>query len=189
MLDYRIKGLYAITPNNNLDIALIEGVITEHKVNILQYRHKTDNEQRKLYEAQLLRELCSTHNTLFVVNDDINLCEKVGADGVHLGQDDDSIHIARAQLGEKSIIGVSCYNQIERAIKAQNEGANYVALGALFESKTKPNAKNCPLSVVREASEKLSIPIVGIGGITFANQQLAFDAGCDAVAMINELFD
>jgi len=189
MLNPRIQGLYAITPNKKVDIARIEGVITKHKVTILQYRHKTDNEKLKYYEAVQLRELCSIHNTLFIVNDDINLCQKVGADGVHLGKNDSSVQLARAQLGANSIIGVSCYNQLDLAITAQNEGANYVAFGALFKSKTKPNAKHCPLSVVKQAAEKLTIPIVGIGGITFDIQQLAFDAGCNAVAMIHEFFD
>lgn len=189
MLDQRIQGLYAITPNKNLDIALIEGVISKHQVNILQYRHKTDNKQRKLDEAQQLRELCLIHNTLFIINDDINLCQNIGADGVHLGQNDASILVARTQLGKDSIIGVSCYNQLELAIQAQNQGANYVAFGALFASNTKPNAKHCPLSVVRQARDSLSLPIVGIGGVTFSNQHLAFDAGCDAVAMVKGLFE
>ena len=185
----KIQGLYAITPNKNLDIALVEGLIIKHQVNILQYCHKTDNEQLRLHEASQLRELCQTHNTLFIINDDINLCEKVGADGVHLGQNDASVQAARAQLGNNALVGVSCYNQLELAIQAQSQGANYVAFGALFTSSTKPNAKNCPLSVVTQAKKRLHLPIVGIGGITFDNQQQAFDAGCDAVAMINELFD
>ena len=189
MLNQQIQGLYAITPNKKIDIAMIEGVISKHKVTTLQYRHKTDNEQLKYFEAAQLRELCSTHNTLFIVNDDINLCQKVDADGVHLGKTDSSIKTARAQLGGKAIIGVSCYNQLDLAITAQNEGASYVAFGALFKSKTKVNAKHCPLSVVQQAAEIITIPIVGIGGITFANQQHAFDAGCNAVAMIDELYD
>lgn len=189
MLDQRIQGLYGITPNNNLNIALIERVITEHQVNILQYRHKTNDEQLKLDEAQQLLDICLTHNTLFIVNDDINLCQKVGADGVHLGKSDSSVHIARTQLGANSIIGVSCYNQLDLAIKAQSEGASYVAFGALFASSTKPNAKHCPLSVIEQAKSKLSLPIVGIGGITFDNQHLALDAGCDAVAMVKGMFE
>jgi thiamine-phosphate pyrophosphorylase len=188
MLDQRIQGLYAITPNKNLDIALIEGVITKHQVNILQYRHKTDNEQLKFDEASQLRELCSAHNTLFIINDDINLCEKVGAEGVHLGQNDASIQVARAQLGKDFIIGISCYNQLDLAIKAKSRGANYVAFGALFKSSTKPNAKHCPLSIVTQAKKELHLPIVGVGGVTFENQQQALDAGCDAVAMIDALF-
>ena len=188
MLDQRIQGLYGITPNNNLNIALIEHVITKHQVNILQYRHKTNDEQLKLDEAQQLLDLCLTHNTLFIVNDDINLCEKVGAHGVHLGQNDTSINTAREQLGEKAIIGMSCYNQLQLAFDAQEIGANYVAFGSLFNSATKPTAKHCPLSVIKSAKEKLKLPIVGIGGINFENQKLAFEAGCDAVAMLNGLF-
>ena len=188
MLDQRIQGLYGITPNNNLNIALIERVITEHQVNILQYRHKTNDDQLKLNEAQQLLDLCLTHNTLFIVNDDINLCEKVGADGVHLGQNDTSIKTAREQLGEKAIIGVSCYNKLQLAFEAEAMGADYVAFGTLFNSITKPTASHCPLSVINSAKEKIKLPIVGIGGITFDNQRLAFESGCDAVAMLNGLF-
>ena len=188
MLDQRIQGLYGITPNNNLNIALIERVITEHQVNILQYRHKTNDDQLKLNEAQQLLDLCLTHNTLFIVNDDINLCEKVGADGVHLGQNDTPINTAREQLGEKAIIGVSCYNQLQLAFDAEEMGANYVAFGALFSSITKPTASHCPLSVIKSAKEQIKLPIVGIGGVTFENKKLAFAAGCNAVAMLNGLF-
>ena len=188
MLDQRIQGLYGITPNNNLNIALIERVITEYQVNILQYRHKTNDEQLKLNEAQQLLDLCLTHNTLFIVNDDINLCEKVGADGVHLGQKDAPINTVRKQLGEKAIIGVSCHNQLQLAFEAEAMGADYVAFGTLFNSITKPTACRCPLSVIKSAKEKLNLPIVGIGGITFDNQKLAFESGCDAVAMLNGLF-
>ena len=188
MLDQRIQGLYGITPNNNLNIALIERIFNEHKVNILQYRHKTNNDKLKLEEAKQLLELCLQHNTLFIVNDDINLCEKVGADGIHLGQNDTSINTAREQLGEKVIIGVSCYNQLQLAFEAEEMGANYVAFGSLFSSITKPTASECPLSVIKAAKEKIKLPIVGIGGITFENQRFAFHAGCDAVAMLNGLF-
>ena len=188
MLDQRIQGLYGITPNNNLNIALIERIFKEHRVNILQYRHKSNNDKLKLEEAKRLLELCLQHNTLFIVNDDINLCEKVGADGVHLGHKDTSINIAREQLGDKAIIGVSCYNQLQLAFEAEEMGANYVAFGSLFSSITKPTASKCPLSVIKTAKEKIQLPIVGIGGITFENQRLAFQAGCDAVAMLNGLF-
>ena len=163
-------------------------MITEHQVNILQYRHKTNDDQLKLNEAEQLLDICLTHNTLFIVNDDINLCEKVGADGVHLGQEDTPINIAREQLGEKAIIGISCYNQIQLALEAEAMGANYVAFGALFKSIAKPTAIHCPLSVIKSAKEKLKLPIVGIGGITFENEGLAFEAGCDAVAMLKGLF-
>ena len=101
MLNQKIQGLYGITPNKDLNISLIKSVIKKHKVNILQYRHKTQDEKIKLEEAKYLLALCKEHNTLFIVNDDINLCEKVGADGVHLGKNDIEINFARKQLGEE----------------------------------------------------------------------------------------
>jgi thiamine-phosphate pyrophosphorylase len=83
---------------------------------------------------------------------------------------------------------MSCYDDINLAKQAQDQGANYVAFGALFPSNTKPNAINCSLDTIAQAKQVLNIPIVGIGGVNFKNQQQAFDAGCDAVAMINALF-
>ena len=115
MLNQRIKGLYGITPDKDLNIALIENAIKKHKVNILQYRRKIQDEKRKLDEATQLLELCLQHNTLFIVNDDVNLCKKIGADGVHLGQNDVDVSSARHLLGKKFIIGVSCHNDLELA--------------------------------------------------------------------------
>ncbi|AXE62711.1 thiamine phosphate synthase [Candidatus Thioglobus sp. NP1] len=189
MLNQKIQGLYGITPNKDLNISLIKNVIKKHKVNILQYRHKTQDEKIKLEEAKYLLTLCKEHNTLFLVNDDINLCEKVGADGVHLGKNDIEISLARKQLGEKFIIGVSCYNNPERAIEAQDIGANYVAFGSIFNSKTKPSAPHCSLSIIENIKNEINIPIVGIGGITFENQKYAYAAGCDSVAMLEGLFN
>ncbi len=184
----KISGIYAITPNKNLDLNIVEQAIVTHKISLLQYRHKTTDASIKLNEAKQLQQLCLRHNTLFIINDDINLAQKIGADGVHLGKNDAPILTAREQLGDKAIIGVSCYNDIKLAKIAQNNGANYVAFGALFTSLTKPNAPRCSLDVVTQAKQILTIPVVGIGGINLDNQQQAFDAGCDGVAMINALF-
>ena len=188
MLNQKIKGLYGITPNKDLNITLIEDVIKKHKVHILQYRHKTQDAKRKLDEATQLLELCLQYNTLFIVNDDVDLCKKVGADGVHLGQSDSDVNSARSQLGEKYIIGVSCHNNLKLAIEAEINGADYVALGAIFNSTTKPNAASCSLSTIQKIKSNINIPIVGIGGITFENQQSALDAGCNSIAMIEGLF-
>ena len=184
----KISGIYAITPNKILDLNAIEQAIIAHKISVLQYRHKTTDVSIKLNEAKQLQQLCLRHNTLFIINDDINLAQKIKADGVHLGKDDTSIEVARAKLGSDAIIGVSCYNDIKLAKIAQDKGVNYVAFGALFPSNTKPNAPHCPLDIIMQAKQALAIPIVGIGGVDFDNQQQALDAGCDAVAMINALF-
>jgi len=171
-----------------LNLDTIEKAIVTHKISILQYRHKTTDASVKLNEAKQLQQLCLRHNTLFIINDDINLAQKIGADGVHLGKSDASILTARQQLGNDAMIGVSCYNDIELAKTAQSQGADYVAFGALFSSQTKPNAPQCPLDVITQAKQVITIPIVCIGGIDFSNQHQAFDAGCVAVAMINALF-
>ena len=184
----KISGIYAITPDKKLDLNLAEQAIEQHQINTLQYRHKTTDALIKLNEAKQLQQLCLRHNTLFIINDDINLAEKINADGVHLGKNDASIQYARQQLGGHAIIGMSCYDDINLAKQAQDQGANYVAFGALFPSNTKPNAINCSLDTIAQAKQVLNIPIVGIGGVNFKNQQQAFDAGCDAVAMINALF-
>ncbi len=182
-----MSNIYTITPNTSLNPTL-ERVIIEHQVSILQYRRKINDDNVKLKEAYALRLLCLKHNILFIINDDINLAERIHANGVHLGKNDGSIQQARQQLGNAAIIGISCYDDIDLALQAQNQGANYVAFGSLFNSNTKPNAPHCPLSLITKAKQILHIPIVGIGGIDFHNQQRAFDAGCDAVAMINTLF-
>lgn len=184
----KIQGIYAITADNPINLSLIEKIITQHKISILQYRRKTTNDALKLTEATKLRQLCLQHHTLFIINDDINLAQKVGADGVHLGKCDNSIHTARSILGEDAVIGVSCYNNISLAQTAQAQGASYVAFGTLFTSNTKPNAPDCALEIVTRAKLVIDIPIVGIGGIDFSNKTTAFSAGCDAVAMINALF-
>ena len=188
MLNQRIKGLYGITPNKNLNISIIEKAFNEHRINILQYRHKTLDEKLKIKEAKKLLKLCKQYNTLFIINDDVNLCEKVGADGVHLGQNDIDINSARSRLGKKFIIGISCHNDLELALKAQKNGANYIALGAVFKSNTKPNAAYCSFSKIQNIKSNINIPIVGIGGITFENQQSVLDAGCNSIAMIEGLF-
>jgi len=109
MLNQRIQGLYGITPDKDLNIDLIENAIKKHSINILQYRRKAVNTKTKVEEAKKLLNLCLEHNTLFIVNDDMNLCQKVGAHGLHLGQDDLNAKSARESLGNQFIIGVTCH--------------------------------------------------------------------------------
>jgi thiamine-phosphate pyrophosphorylase len=187
-LNKKISGVYAITPDEPVNFTLVEKVIIKYEINIIQYRRKTTDEKVKYTEAKKLQQLCTLHNTLFIINDDINLTEKIGADGVHLGKSDGSVVNARERLGEKAIIGASCYNDIGLAIRAEQCGASYVAFGSLFSSNTKPNAQHCSLDVITKARQLLSIPIVGIGGIDFKNSNKVFDAGCNAAAMLSYLF-
>jgi thiamine-phosphate pyrophosphorylase len=123
-----------------------------------------------------------------IVNDDIELARIVGADGVHLGRDDASIDAARAVLGAGALIGVSCYDDLSRALTAERAGASYVAFGSFFASEVKPGAVRAPIDLLRRARMALALPIVAIGGITADNAAQLVASGADAVAVISALF-
>lgn len=156
---------------------------------ILQLRNKQTVTPLIQQQAQEMRCLCHEHGALFIVNDDISLALKVGADGVHLGRDDEKLLAAREALGKHAIIGVSCYNQLTLAQQAASQGADYVAFGRFFPSKTKPDAVQAESSLLEQARQNLNIPIVAIGGITADNGAQLIQHGADALAVINALFD
>jgi len=190
MKNTAIKGLYAITDECLTLNGLLEKTaqVITGGASLVQYRAKNRDHEQQLQEAQVISALCKQRDVTFIINDDIMLAKDIGADGVHLGKDDESIQQARAVLGEHAIIGVSCYNDVELAIMAQRLGADYVAFGSFFPSATKPDAVHAPIDLLRHAKARLSISIVAIGGITPHNAPVLIDAGADAVAVIHGLF-
>jgi thiamine-phosphate pyrophosphorylase len=185
-----ISGFYAITPNttpNNYNWANVEKVL--EKISILQYRRKNISPQQKYKEVLELQAILKPYTIPLIINDDIDLAVKVNAFGVHLGKNDTSIKEAKKRLQPNQIIGVSCYNDLNLAKIAQQQGADYVAFGRIFASQTKPNVPFCSLRIITEAKKNLTIPIVGIGGITIENASQVFKAGANAVAMIKGLDD
>jgi len=186
--NYFSRTLYAITPDKPFDKYSLKSALKLHDISIVQYRRKNTDMKTLLNEAEQIKQVCQKYNALFIVNDHIELAHLCESDGIHLGGNDHSIFEARDKLGHEAIIGKSCYNSIENAITAQKEGASYVAFGAIFPSGTKPNAPTCSLETIREASNKISIPIVGIGGISFNKLDEVFEAGCNSIAMVNALF-
>lgn len=185
-----IHGLYAITPDTDDSERLIEQVsaVLDGGARILQYRNKSEDQVRHLWQANILASLCKSRNALFIINDDVSLALAVGADGVHLGRDDGDIAAARARLGPAAIIGASCYDSLELAEQAVKAGASYVAFGAVFPSATKPAAVRAPLNLFA-AAKALGVPSVAIGGISAANAAEVIAAGADAIAVIGGLFD
>ncbi|HEY7987007.1 MAG TPA: thiamine phosphate synthase [Methylophilaceae bacterium] len=182
----RISGLYAITPDFT-DLAmllpLIEAAIAGG-ASVLQYRNKM--QAPHIENIQSLAALSREKNIFCIANDSLQLAQY--ADGVHLGKDDSDIALARQRLGANKIIGVSCYNSLERAMVAEEAGADYVAFGSMFDSTTKPDAPRATLELLREARSRLKIPIVAIGGITLQNAHEVAAAGADAAAVINAVF-
>lgn len=185
-----LHGLYAITDSQLLQgkfSASVEQAL-QGGVRILQYRDKTSDSATRLQQAETLKALCLQHGARLIINDDIELAARVDADGVHLGKNDANIHKARKTLGEGKIIGVSCYNQLELAIQAQQQGANYVAFGRFFTSQTKPDAVSAPLDIISQAKQVLDIPVCCIGGINLDNAAQLILQGADMLAVIHAIF-
>lgn len=156
-------------------------------VRLVQYRDKSDDQERRQEEARALVELCHETGARLIVNDDIELAASVAADGVHLGKDDADITQARQRLGNDAIIGVSCYNEFSRAVEAERKGANYVAFGSVFTSPIKPDASRAPLHLLQQARDELDIPVCAIGGINADNIGKVAATGAHLFAVISAL--
>lgn len=189
-LSARIKGLYAITPDEpdtaellrKVRLALLGGA------QVVQYRNKTAAAALLLKQAQALRTLTREFAATLIVNDDAALARQVEADGVHLGGEDGSVADARALLGGEKIVGVSCYNRLALAQEAVRQGADYVAFGSFFSSTVKPDAVVATPELLRQARRELHVPIVAIGGITARNGAQLLEAGAGALAVISAVF-
>jgi len=181
------RGLYAITDGPRADLLDICVAAIDGGAAMLQYRDKTRDEARRRDEASALVALCRKRDVPLIVNDDVALAAAVEAAGVHLGENDGDIAAARDRLGASAIIGVSCYDSIERARMLAAAGADYLAFGAFFASPTKPNARVATPALLREA-KMLGLPLVAIGGITPHNGAMLIDAGADFLAAITAVF-
>jgi thiamine-phosphate pyrophosphorylase len=180
-------GLYVITDGPRPDLLPAAAAALRSGAVLLQYRDKTADAQRRLAEARALNMLCSDHGALLIINDDIGLAAACGARAVHLGEDDVDIVQARALLGADAVIGVSCYDDLERARQLAAAGADYLAFGAFFPSPTKPQARRAGLDLLRD-SAGLGLPRVAIGGIRADNAAPLIAAGANYLAVISDVF-
>ncbi len=185
----KLRGLYAITDSELLKGKLLPYVEAALKggATLLQYRDKSTDEARRLREAEALRELCNRYGAALIINDDAELAARLGV-GLHLGQTDGSLSVARALLGRKAIIGGTCHAQLELAEAAAREGASYVAFGRFFNSNTKPGAPAASLELLATAKAKVNLPIVAIGGVTLDNAPALIAHGASMVAVVHGLF-
>ncbi|KPJ93227.1 MAG: hypothetical protein AMJ53_07775 [Gammaproteobacteria bacterium SG8_11] len=187
-----LRGLYVITPAlpkanspkllRDVELALRGGA------HLVQYRDKSRDRTRRLAEATKLMKLCNRYHAIFIVNDDVELAAAIQAHGVHLGGEDTPLAQARQRLGDQAIIGASCYNRLELAVNAQQQGADYVAFGRFFPSRTKPQAVPADVALLRHAKAQLHLPIVAIGGITAQNGAQLIAAGADMLAVVDAVF-
>lgn len=183
------RGLYLVTPDETDSNRLCQRVRAVLPfAACLQYRNKGATPALRGQQAALLQALCADADVPLIVNDESALALSVGAAGVHLGADDGGIAAARAVLGSDAMIGVSCYDDLQRAVAARHAGADYIAFGAFFPSPSKPDACHADPALLRDAAT-LGLPRVAIGGITPDNAGVLVDAGADLVAVISGVFD
>lgn len=184
------RGLYAITPDDSDTDRLVERVdrILQAGAIWLQYRNKSAAPGLRARQARALQPVCRRHGVPLIINDDWRLAAVIEADGVHLGEDDGGLAMARGALGPTAIVGASCYDDAALAVRAVAAGASYVAFGAFFPSPTKCAVRQARPSLLATVAA-LDVPRVAIGGITPDNARSLIDAGAEMIAAISGVFD
>jgi hydroxymethylpyrimidine kinase/phosphomethylpyrimidine kinase/thiamine-phosphate diphosphorylase len=177
-----IKGLYLITDHGDRLIERISRALSGG-VSVLQYRNKEKDFPARLAEGRELRALCASRGVTFIVNDDLRLAVELGADGVHLGQEDGSVEEARGLLGPGKIIGISTHT-LEEAVRAEAAGADYIGFGAMYPTGSKEVRHMPGPAALAAVKAEVGIPVVAIGGINRENAGTVIDAGADAMAVI-----
>ena len=165
------KFVYLISPNkitNNLFYNSLNLVLKSKKVKFFQLRLKKENIKKKILIAKRILKICKKNNVKLIINDNPYLATKVNADGCHLGQNDMDISKAKKILKNK-IIGVTCHNSIKLAKYASSNGANYIALGAFYKTKTKKVIHKASFKTLNKIKKSVKIPVVAIGGINHKN--------------------
>ena len=183
----RLTGLYVIIDTEALqgrDHIKVAGQAIHGGARTIQLRDKVSRKKRLLYIAQRLKELCVRNNVLFIINDHLDLALATDADGLHLGQDDLPISIARKQLPIGKIIGGSA-ESFDQAITAAADGADYIGVGSIYPTSSKQDIEVCGLSVLKQVTRTVKIPVVAIGGINKSNIKKVMETGADAVAVIS----
>jgi thiamine-phosphate pyrophosphorylase len=193
-----MQGLYLVTPNWDdtdrllavTEQALAAGADRAGQAGIaaLQYRHKSAAPELRMEQAMALQALCRRYRVPFIVNDHIDLCMVLGADGIHLGGTDAEVAQVRAMLGPDKIVGASCYGDMQRALDAQAAGASYVAFGGFYPSRVKQYAVTTQPSILDQARAVITLPNVVIGGMTPHNAAPLVARGAHMVAAISSVY-
>lgn len=181
--------LYVITASSNhpgKDLVQVMEQTLIGGADILQLRNKTGPWEAVLQEAVALRELTRKYGVPFIVNDYVDIAIQVDADGVHIGQDDMPITEARRLLGPGKLIGVSTHS-LEQALKAERDGADYIGVGPVYPTDTKPGRAAVTTSYVAEAAAHIRIPFVAIGGITLDNADRVLEAGARRLCAVSAI--
>ena len=182
--------LYLISPQDvgGTFADRLKAAVDDDIVAAFQLRVKDVSEHELARLAEPLQRICTDAGVAFIVNDSMPLAKRLGADGVHLGQQDGDVREARAVLGPQSQIGVTCHDSRHLAMDAGEAGADYVAFGAFYPTTTKPSPYRPDPAILSWWSSVFEIPCVGIGGITPANAKPLIDAGADFLAVCQAIW-
>lgn len=189
-IDRKTMRLYAVTDRSWLGgRSLAEDVEAAIKggATLIQLREKNMDINNFAKEAEEILLMCRKYNVPLIINDNIDVALAVGADGIHIGQNDISAAKAREILGEDKIIGVTA-KTVSQAQKAQRDGADYLGSGAVFGTSTKADAKPMDLETLRSITSSVNIPVVAIGGITGENILRLRDSGIAGAAVVSGIF-
>lgn len=185
-----MKGLYIVTPDwDDTDkmVAATEAAL-KGGVALVQYRHKTATPELRKEQASRLLALCRQYDRPFIINDFIELCLELDADGIHVGGTDAPVAEVRKLIGPDKILGASCYGSMELAHNAHQAGASYVAFGGFYPSRVKKYEVTTPVDIISRAKAQLPVPVVVIGGMTQENSVPLIKAGTDMVAAISSVY-
>jgi len=187
---WALRGLYIVTPDwddtdklVNATAQAIEGGAT-----LVQYRHKTADAVLRKQQATALLQVCRQHQVPFIINDYVDLCLELDADGIHVGGTDASVAAVRAQVGADKIVGASCYGTLQLGRDAWQAGASYVAFGGFYPSRVKKYEFKTEPAIVAESKREIPLPVVVIGGMTQDNCLPLIAQGCDMVAAISSVY-
>ncbi len=185
-----MTGLYLITNDDAFSVLYQKLMIAAHTAPIamLQYRRKQIALHQQQREIQQLMGFCQRNSIQFIINDNLSDAHQFGC-GVHLGQGDGSVLEARALLGAQAIIGRTCHNSLELAATAQQDGASYLAFGAVYPSLTKPHVSSVGLDTLNQAKQLFDLPICAIGGLTVENSQPLVDMEIDLLAVVGDILN
>ena len=176
--------IYLISPNKIYPNFYkdLEKVLSSKRVSFFQLRMKNTSKNLIIKIAKRIKKITKKNKVKFIINDDSKLAKEVSADGCHIGQLDNTVRSARKYI-KKKIIGVTCHNSKELALKAYEDKADYLAFGSFFKSRLKPKAKKADLKILFWAKKNIKKPIVVIGGITDKNYKKLIKAGANYIAI------
>jgi thiamine-phosphate pyrophosphorylase len=182
----RLYGILDLSYIDDADTVAVAKAMTKGGVDLIQLRGKERTIDELVDLAAELHELTARFSTPLIVNDHAEIAKKVPVEGVHIGQEDDSIEVVRQKAGRQLLVGKSTHSP-EQALAAQREGADYIGFGPIFATPTKPDYAPIGLFDIKRVHTEVSLPIFCIGGLNIDNLQSVIDAGAKRVVMVSAL--